>query len=274
MATQGKRPFVDSPRWNVGFGTDPWFQRRFRSKWPQRAAKVVVVVMVVGLVCFLLGLGVGRAAAEAGAPPATPGAHAGRPAPAARPAPGGPGTGSRCVDMDQLPCRRVAARWAARKFRHHRMGHANHPTAWFFRHPRVAKRTIHRMVRHRLARIRARGTAARSLRSARYYTRVLWHGATCDGQGSYSPYSYGFDVCSYAGPSPMTTKQQIQTAGALALCGAGVALGWWNGAGAALVAVGASSCGWGLWLGMDAAGGDRAAPVQLDRGQATGQSTG
>jgi len=239
MASQDKRPYVDTPHWNVGLGVDPWFQRSFRAKWPQRAAKVLTVVVAVGLVCFLLGLGIGRAAA---APPEDR-AHP-----------------SRCVDMHQEPCRRGAARWAARSFQRGRMGHADHRTAWFFRHPRVAKREIHRMVTRRIARMRDRGTAGRSLRSARYYTARLWGGSTCDGQGSYSPYSYGFDVCEYAGPSPMTTKQQIQNAGTLVLCGAGVALGWWNGAGAAVVAVGASTCGWSLWLGMDAAH-ERPVPV-------------
>ncbi|NUS57911.1 MAG: hypothetical protein HOV66_24115 [Streptomycetaceae bacterium] len=238
MAAQDERRFVDTPRWNVGFGADPWFQRTFPSKWPQRAAKVVAVVVVVGLVCFLLGLGIGQAVA----------------------APARDQTSSRCVDMHQEPCRRAAARWAAERFREGRMGHANHRAAWFFRHPRVAKRTIHRMVRHKLARIRSRGTAGRTLRLARYYTGRLWRGSTCDGQGTYSPYSYGFDLCEFAGPSPMTTKQQLQTGGMLVLCGAGVALGWWNGAGAALIAVGATTCGWSLWLGMDPAG-ERPVPV-------------
>ena len=240
MASQDKRRFVDTPHWNVGFGTDSWFQRRFRTKWPQRAAKVVSVVVVVGLVCFLLGLGIGKAAAA--------------------PTPSGPETHpARCVDMHQEPCRRGAARWAARTFRHGRMGHANHRAAWFFRSPAVAKRAIHRMVERKLARVHARSHARRTLRSARYYTGRLWRASTCDGQGSYSPYSYGFDVCEFAGPSPLTTKRQIQTGGMLALCGAAVALGWWNGAGAAVIAVGASSCGWNLWLGMDAA--DRAVAV-------------
>jgi hypothetical protein len=251
MAAQDKRPFVDSPHWNVGLGADPWFARTFRSKWRQRVAKLVAVVAVVGLVCFLLGLGVGKAVA-APAPAATGGA-AGRVAAERHIHP------SRCVDMHQEPCRRVAARWAARSFRHGRMGHANHRSAWFFRRPAVAKRVIHRMVERRLARSHVPDARGSTLRSARYYTAKLWRGSSCDGQGSYSPYSYGFDVCEYAGPSPLTTKRQLQTAGTLALCGAGVALGWWNGAGAAVIAVGATSCGWGLWLGMDAA--DRPAPV-------------
>ena len=246
MASLDKRPYVDTEHWNVGFGVDPWFQRRFRGKWRQRGAKLVTIVVVIGLVCFLLGLGIGKAVAAPVPGPVGSGDHTG---PAAR-----------CVDMHQEPCRRAASRWAARSFRHGRMGHANHRTAWFFRHPAAAKRTIHRMVKHRISRIRARGTAARGLRSARYYTAKLWRGSTCDGQGVYSPYSYGFDVCNYAGPSPMTTKQQLQNGGTLALCGAGVALGWLSGAGLAVVAVGAASCGWGLWLGMDA-GSDRPAPA-------------
>jgi hypothetical protein len=250
MEQREKRPYVDTPHWNVGFGTDAWFQRTFGSKWSQRGAKLIAVVVVVSLLSFGLGVGIGKATAapvpSGASVPAGADADGAARRPAAAPA-------QRCVDMQQEPCRRSAARWAARKFRHGRMGHANHRTAWFFEHPHRAKRTIRRMIKRRIARARARGTASRSLRSVGYYTRKVWHGSTCDGQGSYSPYSYGFDLCEYAGPSPLTTKEQLQTAGSLFLCGTGVALGWWAGAGAVVVSVGASSCGWNMWLGMDSA---------------------
>ncbi|MQW77674.1 hypothetical protein GHK92_17520 [Nocardioides sp. dk4132] len=49
-------------RWSIGRHLDPWFDARFESTWSRRLAKVVAVVVVVGLGSYLLGVGLGRAA--------------------------------------------------------------------------------------------------------------------------------------------------------------------------------------------------------------------
>ena len=49
-------------RWSVGRHLDPWFDARFESTWGRRAAKLLAVVLVVGVVSYLIGAGLGRAA--------------------------------------------------------------------------------------------------------------------------------------------------------------------------------------------------------------------
>ena len=123
MARKDRQPYVDTPRWNIGFGTDAWFQRTFGAKWSQRGAKLVAVVVVVSVLCFALGVGIGKATA-AGAATATAGtAGTARSARSAGTGSAGaaPATGDgvdaraqaplrRCVDMHQEPCRRAAAK--------------------------------------------------------------------------------------------------------------------------------------------------------------------
>jgi hypothetical protein len=229
-----KQPFVDSPRWSTGRHTDPWFQRRFHTKWSQRVAKAVAIVAVVGIVCTALAMGLDRASAVEPTAPA-----AGRQVFVDR----------QCVMPGGDPCP-PPARFARDKFRHGKMGHANHPTKWLFKNPRAVKAVIRHKIERRLARVVARHPHARVM-SVDHYMHALWSDNQCEGQGSYQPYSYGFDVCNFAGPSPLTTKEQVQQSGAVVLCGAGVAMAWADGAGIYALGLMGTTCAWSFWMGFD-----------------------
>jgi hypothetical protein len=214
--------------WSAGRHLDPWFEQRFGSTWAQRIAKTIAVVVVVGLVAFLFGWGLNKAVAAE------------------------PQSSTRaCVTPEQNPCP-PPAKFAARKYRHGKMGYATHSAAWFFHGDRAVKQVIKHKIQHRLERIAATHPARRqSLRSASFYLHQLWDGAKCDGHGSYNPYAWGFDICNYAGPSPLTVKEQVQSSGALIICGGGVAFAWADGAGVYVLGLMGTSCTWAFWMGFD-----------------------
>lgn len=203
---------------------EPWFQRRFTITWQRLIAKFVIVGLVCATVGFTFGLTVDKAAG-------------------AEPASGGPSY--RCVTHDGDPC---PAPYAAKKFRHHKMGrvHGVNP-ARVWKHPAAAKRVWIRKIK----RARAHGrvsTAYRGMTAAQIYKNAM-SDATCAGHGTYSPYSYGFDVCTIQGPETKLTTKDIQNTGAVIFCGGGVALGAVTSeVGGWMIGWGAASCMWGAWI--------------------------
>jgi hypothetical protein len=227
---QRDESFVDGRSWSTGRHFEPFFRDHFRSKWSQRAVKVIAIVVVVGLIAFGLGWGVGKASAA--------------------PVQGSQPHARECVDPQQDPCPPPDT-FALNKFKNGKMGNANHATPWFFTNDAEVKEVIKNKIERKLGRIAARNPSrAARMESAQTYVNRLWSSADCDGQGSYNPYAWGFDVCNFAGPSPLSTKQQVQQSGALVLCGAGVAFAWADGAGVYVLGLMGTTCAWSFWLGL------------------------
>lgn len=198
---------------------EPWFQRRFTTTWQRIIAKLVIVGVVCAAAGFAFGLTFDKAV---GAEPSY-----------------------RCATSHTAPC---AAKYAARKFRHHKMGHVNGVSpARLWRHPAAAKRVWIRKIQHARANGRV-STAYRGMSAAQIY-RSTMKNATCAGHGSYSPYSYGYDVCTIQGSETRMTTKDIQNTGAVIFCGTGVALGAITSeVGGWMVGLGAANCMWGAWI--------------------------
>lgn len=209
-------------------GWFPWIHHR-----PLRiAAELVAWAVVFVLVGLAVGAGVKAVGAEG--EPRTPGAQ-------------------RCVDMDQDPCRAKAVKFAVRKFRHDRLGHAHPRERRIFVHPRAARRAMVHEFRQALHRHGSARPAARvGARAA--YSRWL-HRSDCGAYRPYNPYTTGIDVCSLAGPANKITPEEIRHGLSVVICGAGVVVGaiaapptgtasWW------VLGLGAASCFWGAYLEM------------------------
>lgn len=205
---------------------EPWFQRHFTTTWKRLTAKIVIVVLVCGLAGAAYGLITSRAM---GAEPARNFAQ-------------------RCVgpDGDERAC---PAQFAVTKFKHGKMGKVHGVKASrVWKHPAAARKVWIRKIDRKLS--RSRPAFARGMSAAQLYRQAM-STASCVGHGSYSPYSYGFDVCTIQGPETRITTEDIQKTGAVIFCGGGVVIGAVTSeVGGWVIAFGAASCAWSAWMSM------------------------
>ncbi len=194
------------------------------------------VIVVIGLVCAAAGY-VFRTGLDAafGAVPANASVHQ-----------------HRCVNMHQDPCP-PPDKWAAKKFRHGKMGRVHGFNEHrLFKNPRTARKVIIRKIDRALSRHHARPMYRGKALSAAGVYEHLRASASCTGHGSYSPYSYGFDLCYFDGPK--VTTDDIKNMGTTIFCvggaGLGIALAPETASASAWLVAGwgASACAWGAWI--------------------------
>lgn len=223
-------------------GWFPWIRQR----WLRITAELTAWV----LACALLGLAIGAGVKAVGAEGPSTQPSSTQPSSTQTPSTQTPST-QRCVDMSQDPCRHKAVKFAVRKFRHDRLGHAHPRERRIFVHPRAARKAMIYRFRHALHRREVAAPAARAGARAAY-TRWLRR-SDCGAYRPYNPYSTGIDVCSLAGPRNKITPEEIRHGVTVVICGAGVVVGaiaappsgtasWW------VLGMGATSCFWGAYL--------------------------
>jgi hypothetical protein len=233
-----------------------WFRRKFPGRVPRIVAKLVIIAVVFAAYGYACGFVVNKASAATATPPGAP------------PAATAPTTAMRsCAPDVSIPC---SIRVNVRHFRQHQLGHSHgyrSKVDLVYRHPAAARRVwirkIARAIQRQNHRLAVNGLAARyTTEDASWLYRQNVRDASCTSAGNYPAIASGRTTCRgdrvetlHNGPG--LTKRQVQIAGTVILCGAGVALGVLAagataGMSTVLVAgTGAASCMWGLWASVD-----------------------
>ena len=228
---------------------DGWFLRTFPVRLERITAKLVIVAVVYALVGYAGGTLFDRAAGATRDLPLRVAA-------------------ARACDPDvSLPC---SVGVNVSSFRQGELGRSvgyREQLGTVYRRPAVAKRVwvrkISRAIVKENARLEEQGIEPRyTLADARSLYLHNTRGASCSTAGNYPAIASGRRTCNGyrvgdINNGPGLTKKQVQIAGAVILCGAGVALGVvaagpTAGSSTALVAgTGAVSCLWSFWAAVD-----------------------
>jgi hypothetical protein len=228
---------------------DDWFLRAFPSRLQRITAKLVIVAVVYALVGYAGGMLFDRAAGATRDLPLRVAA-------------------ARACDPDvSLPC---SVGVNVTSFRQGELGRSQGYRGQLdtvYRRPAVAKRVwvrkISRAIEKENAQREEQGIAPRYIPSdARSLYLHNTRAASCSTAGNYPAIASGKRTCNGyrvadLNNGPGLTKRQIQIAGSVILCGAGVALGVVAagpsaGSSTALVAgTGAVSCLWSFWAAVD-----------------------